>query len=109
MPDINELLAIVKEKNASDLHCGEGYRPFLRIHGDLRSYDESEILTQKDVREIAEKLVSKEHMFRLTAKNDVDFAFTHNRATRFRVHAYHVQGKLNFTHRRRCSQFNQGK
>jgi len=96
---LDNLLSLVKEGSASDLHLGEGYRPFLRINGGLVEDEERETLEKKDVDEIAQTLLSGAQIEKLTARKDVDFSFAHGDDLRFRGHAYYVGGKLNFAFR----------
>jgi len=96
---LDDLFTLVKEGNASDLHCGEGYKPFLRIHGDLVEDKEQKVLDKKDMDEIAQSLLSPQQLERINARQDVDFSFAHGDDLRFRGHAYYVGGKLNFAFR----------
>lgn len=96
---LDSLFTLVKERNASDLHCGEGYKPFLRIHGSLVEDKDHKVLDKEDMDEIAQTLLSPQQLERIGQRRDVDFSFAHGDALRFRGHAYYVAGKLNFAFR----------
>lgn len=99
MPILRSLFSLVKQHDASDLHCGEGYKPFLRIQGNLVEDKKQRVLEKKDMDEISQSLLLPQQLERLKARYDVDFAFTHEGELRFRGHAYFVQAKLNFAFR----------
>lgn len=96
---LDNLFSLVEESNASDLHCGEGYKPFLRIQGNLVEDQKQRVLGKKDVEEILQSLLSPQQIVRISTRRDVDFSFTYGKNLRFRGHAYYVQGKLNFAFR----------
>lgn len=96
---LDHLFSLVKESDASDLHCGEGYKPFLRIRGKLIEDKNQKVIEGKDVEEISQSLLSSQQLGRVNARQDVDFSFTHSEGLRFRGHVYYVQGKLNFAFR----------
>lgn len=96
---LDNLFSLVKESNASDLHCGEGYKPFLRIRGDLIEQQERPVLAKKDMEEISQFLLLPQQLEKISARRDVDFSFTYDEGLRFRGHAYYVRGKLNYAFR----------
>jgi len=55
--DIRELLAITKERDASDLHISVGIPPVLRINGKLRKLDLPE-LNRQNVHEMIYSVIS---------------------------------------------------
>lgn len=95
---LDNLFSLVKQNNASDLHCGEEYKPHLRIDGDLVEQSQHSVLKKGDMDDIAKTLLNKEQIKKLQGYNDIDFSFTHENA-RYRGHAYHEQNHLNFAFR----------
>lgn len=93
---IEELFDLAKQKNASDLHCGAGYKPYLRINGELVELSDFRVLTEEDAREIAQTIIPKELVKYFEKKRDVDFAFAYDEDSRFRVHVYHAKHLLHF-------------
>lgn len=96
---LDNLFSLVKERNASDIHCGEGYKPFLRVHGDLISIEDHPVFKREEMEEVAKILLPENQLARLKQRNDIDFSFTSGNNLRFRGHAYYVQGHLNFAFR----------
>ncbi len=96
---LDEFFTRVQAKKASDLHCGEGYKPFLRINGELVEQKDFRVLSKKDVEEIAAQAVPKEFAKRFGQKSDIDFALNHGDDARFRAHIYYAQKCLNFAFR----------
>ena len=92
---LDNLFSLTKQNNASDLHCGEGYKPYLRINGNLLEQENENVLSKEDVDSIATELIPERDPAQIT---DTDFSFTHGE-TRFRGHAYREQGHLNFAFR----------
>ena len=55
MSNLNKLLNVMVEKNASDMHLTVGSPVRLRINGKLSSYDE-QVLSIKDIEQLLKKL-----------------------------------------------------
>ena len=91
---LDQLFALVKEHEASDLHFGEGYKPFLRIKGDLKEQEGFAPIERGEMEKAAKELLSEAQFERLSARNDIDFSFSHE-SFRMRGHAYHERGRLN--------------
>src|SRR5262245_34952752 len=89
MARIEELLDILIEKGASDLHLSDGNPPLLRLHGHLEP-----ILTAANVKagESYESLVLEilEPTFRekFLKTGDVDIAYAYGDKARFRVNIF---------------------
>ena len=58
--EINELLKVMVENNASDLHLQAGSPPIIRVDGDLITPENSGPLTPADMESIFEQVTSQE-------------------------------------------------
>ena len=86
MVDIDRILKIAIEKDASDIHLIAGIKPYLRIRRDLVDIDEFEDLTEEDMFEIYDYFVrgniDKDEVFKKEKKLDSSYEFE---GTRIRV------------------------
>lgn len=86
MVDIDKILRIAIEKDASDIHLIAGIKPYLRIRRDLVEIDGFEDLTEEDMFEIYDYFVrgnvDKDEVFKKEKKLDSSYEFE---GTRIRV------------------------
>lgn len=86
MVDIDKILRIAIEKDASDIHLIGGIKPYLRVRRDLIDIDEFEVLTEEDMFEIYDYFVrgniDKDEVFKNEKKLDSSYEFE---GTRIRV------------------------
>ena len=86
MVSMDEILELVIERDASDVHLICGNKPILRIARELEPIEEMEVLTPEDMNEIYDYLVrgnlDKDAVFRETRKLDTSYEF---KDVRFRV------------------------
>lgn len=79
MINIDKVLKMAKEKNASDVHLIHGLKPMLRIARDLIPIEEIAELTEDDLSEIYDYFVrgnlEKDETFKKTKKLDSSFVF----------------------------------
>lgn len=85
--DINELLQITIDKNASDLHLIPGYYPTIRINNDLLHLRNFGILEQDIVEKMIISLLSSAQHQYLTENKEIDIGWDYN-GNRFRVNIY---------------------
>ncbi len=86
-----DLLALVAQNGASDLHLSPAYYPTLRIDGRLVPLTSHEILSK----EILEGLVlalAGERKQRFISEKELDFSITATDGNRFRVNTYQANG-----------------
>jgi twitching motility protein PilT len=88
---MEDLLRLVVEENASDLHLAVGTPPAVRIGGALVKLD-LPLLTSDDTEVLAKAITSEGNLERLREEGSVDFAFTFADANRFRVSVYRQRG-----------------
>jgi twitching motility protein PilT len=72
--EIDELLKIAIESDASDLHLKAGNYPILRIHGKLSPLTSFPRLSPENTRELTEQVTNDFQKERLKEDMDVDLA-----------------------------------
>jgi twitching motility protein PilT len=79
MINVNEVIKIAKEKDASDIHLVCGLKPMLRISRELIEIEEMDVLEQNDMYEIYDYFVrgnlDKDSVYKETKKLDSSFEF----------------------------------
>ncbi len=90
--NINQLLEITIQKNASDLHLVVGFPPQIRLHGDLQPIPGTEVLSKPEVESLVIPLLAP--MQKQTFERDLefDFSFEFEKKGRFRVNIYRQKG-----------------
>ena len=96
---IDELLQIVIERDASDLHLKSGSPPTLRIDGELCVLDLPG-LTPEDTKEYAAAIMTDRQIRRFTEQSEIDFAYSQSDRGRFRVNVYRQRGSISIALRR---------
>ncbi len=85
---MNDLLKLVVERGASDLHIKVGSAPGLRIHGELVPLNDIPPLSKDDTERLVSSMMTESHKGIFTENNDLDFAYNYSDLYRFRVNAY---------------------
>jgi twitching motility protein PilT len=93
--NMQDLLALAVNKNASDIHISVGYPPVLRIDGELEEVGER-IISPKDAEDLILSVLVDEKKELLEVNREVDFAYTYQGSTtaRFRINAYYSMKNL---------------
>lgn len=92
MIELNTLLNMAIEKNASDIFITVGVPPTLKIQGKLVPTN-SKVLLPEDAERMVRELIVKETNFEeFTREGEVDFSFSLSGLGRFRVNAYYQRG-----------------
>ncbi|MCD4783838.1 MAG: type IV pilus twitching motility protein PilT [Candidatus Eremiobacteraeota bacterium] len=88
---IEDLLHLLVERGASDLHLKAGSAPMIRVDGELTpaSY---EILTPDTVRRLIESILTDEQKAKFVADKELDMAYSIPGLSRFRVNVYLQRG-----------------
>jgi twitching motility protein PilT len=90
---LKELLYYIVKQQASDLHIIPSSFPIMRKDGDLFPLTQFDILTFDDTQKLLFSLLDEEKEKRLLRFKDLDFSFSLDETTRFRVNVYlQVQG-----------------
>lgn len=91
--EMNELLQLAVDENASDLHLNVNSPPVLRIHGGLHSL-ETAVLTGDDTERLMKSITSPDHQQRIREQGGTDFGFGFGDAARFRVSVLKAKGNI---------------
>jgi twitching motility protein PilT len=91
---IKDLLQLVVDKNASDLHIVTGIPPFIRVEGVLTAVPGEGIVTPEIVDKFVKDVFVDEQLERLTVNKEIDASFQFSAKARFRVNAYTQKGNL---------------
>ena len=89
--EINKLLEIVVNNNASDLHLTVGKPPILRVDGRLEALD-LDVLKPGDTESYVKSITPEEHLQKIQQFGGTDFGFSYGNSARFRVSVYKQKG-----------------
>lgn len=89
--EMNDLLDLVVEQNASDLHCQVGQPPTLRISGSMVPI-EGPNLTPKDTEQLMLSITPDAHQQNVKLQGGSDFGFAFMEKARFRVSILKAKG-----------------
>ena len=95
---IDELLRIMGERDASDLHLRVGALPIFRINGQLKPYGEERI-TVDWIRTTVERVLTDKQQQVLHEQLAVDSSYAIESWTRFRLNAFYQRGTLSLAFR----------
>lgn len=90
---IDELLHIIVDRNASDLHLCSNSEPVIREDGALRRLN-YEKLTPQDTQRMMYDILSDENINKFESTLELDFSYTLPRRARFRVNIYRDRGAV---------------
>ena len=86
--DIKELLACSLKNRASDLHIAAEMPPLIRVDGNLRAM-QPQPLSQANVEKSLLAIMTERQRRELDAKLEIDFAFSIDHLSRFRVNVFY--------------------
>ncbi len=89
-----DLIKIMIEQGASDLHLGAGRYPGIRVNGDLTQLMAQPILTQEDMNGILQSVLSEDKYNKFITKQELDFSYEYEVGARLRVNAFVQQAKF---------------
>jgi twitching motility protein PilT len=92
--DINELLKIAIENEASDLHLKVGNFPVLRIHGELEPMTKFPKLTPSLTQKLVSQITNEYQRDKLAQDLDLDLAYSLEGFGRFRGSIFQQRGSL---------------
>lgn len=95
-----EIYNVVKEYDASDIHLCVGYKPAVRIYGDVVYLEQFPVITEKTMRFIVDEVMLGRVSIKLLydANGETDFSY-YIEEQRFRVNLYRVMGQPALTFR----------
>jgi twitching motility protein PilT len=91
---MKNLLRLVAQQNASDLHLVVGRYPTLRLDGKLYPLTQESILSATDTQELSDVLLSEDNKKKLVAEGQIDFSYNFDDKARFRTNIFFQQGNI---------------
>jgi twitching motility protein PilT len=91
---IDDLLRLVVNYGASDLHVKAGSQPFMRVGGELKPVIEAPRLTRDDTLDMAFSMMSNRQKQRFKDTSEVDIAYGVDGLGRFRVNIFQQRGTV---------------
>jgi twitching motility protein PilT len=97
--EMNELLKLMVNKGASDLHLTVPSPPVLRIDGELTPQEDLPPLTDQDIELALEQVSTEEQRAVFNREWELDFAYSVPGLARFRVNALRQRGVISLAFR----------
>src|SRR5215468_2408301 len=91
---MHDLLTILAEREASDLHITTGIHPQLRVHGKLISLTQFEQLMPQDTQRLAYSILNERQKQKFEEDNELDLSFGIQGLARFRCNIYRQRGAV---------------
>jgi twitching motility protein PilT len=91
---IHDLLRIVMDRNASDLHLVAGAPPVIRLHGDLVRLENFERLDSAAIRKMVYSILTQRQRERLEDNLELDLSYSLPHKGRFRVNVYYQRDSI---------------
>jgi twitching motility protein PilT len=91
---LRELLSVVSQENASDLHLAPGRKPYLRVNNELIPLNSYDVLAPEDTLGMIQQLVSEEKATQLSKMKEIDFSYDFEETLRLRGNAYLRQDQV---------------
>ncbi|HXB97790.1 MAG TPA: type IV pilus twitching motility protein PilT, partial [bacterium] len=95
---IQELLSVMVEKKASDIHIKVGRPPLLRVNGELEPMEMAS-LTAEQVTDLAKQILSERQLQSFDLKNEIDTAYHWEGVARFRANIFRQKSQLSMVMR----------
>ncbi len=89
-----QMLDLLIEHEASDLHLVAGHPPMVRLIGSLLPIQSETPLTESQTQDLILQLLDDEQKARLEKNKTLDFSYQHEKRGRFRINAYYQRGSL---------------
>ena len=96
---INDLLRVAVDRNASDLHLKAGNRPIIRVDGELITLDEYPRLMAENTTEMALSLMNPRQKERFKEDLGIDLSYAVPELGRFRCNAFYQRGAVSLVSR----------
>ncbi len=96
---INDLLRVAVDRNASDLHLKAGNHPIIRVDGELITLDEYPRLMGENTTEMALSLMNPRQKERFKEDLGIDLSYQVPDLGRFRCNAFYQRGNVSLVSR----------
>ncbi|MBI3231965.1 MAG: PilT/PilU family type 4a pilus ATPase [Candidatus Doudnabacteria bacterium] len=97
--ELNKLLSLVLERDASDLHLLVGEPPIIRVDSQLLRLDNYQVLSNDAISDLLEVLLKPAQKELFAKQMHIDFSYAYKNNIRFRVNAYKQKGVLSIAMR----------
>lgn len=97
--ELNKLLSIVLERDASDLHLVVGEPPVIRVDTVLLRLDNYQVLSQDSITDLLNVLLAPEQRKKFDQELQIDFSYSFKDSIRFRVNAFRQKGVISIAMR----------
>jgi twitching motility protein PilT len=91
--EMADLLQLVLDEDASDLHIEVGAAPVLRIHGEMQPLDAAP-LTPEDTERLMQSITGEGNQQKVRREGGCDFGFAYSDRARFRVSVLKQRGSI---------------
>ena len=92
--ELNKLLSVVLERDASDLHLLVGEPPVIRSDTQLIRLDNYQVLSNDNIADLINVILTPEQKKMFERDMQIDFSYSFKDNIRFRVNAYRQKGVL---------------
>lgn len=90
--NIQQLLDITIQRNASDLHLSVGYPPIIRVHGDIVSLPDEVFVSSEQIEDLMKPFLTDLQWKIFKETFELDFSFEFENKARYRVNIYKQRG-----------------
>jgi twitching motility protein PilT len=97
--DIIELLNLMVQNRASDLHIRVPSKPVLRVDGELVVQEQLPVATMEDIEAAFELITTQDQRNRFHLEKELDFAYSVPKLARFRVSVMRQRGTISLAFR----------
>ena len=91
---MHDLLQILMDRGASDLHITTGTYPQIRLSGKLTKLTELEVMTPQDTQRLAYSVLNEAQKQKFEEENELDLSFGIQNLARFRCNVYRQRGAV---------------
>ena len=92
--ELEDIISIVVEEGASDLHISAGRYPTIRISGTLVPLVKKDQVSREDALGFAQAMLTGDYFEEFLATKEMDFSFEYKNQVRFRGNAYFQKGSV---------------
>ncbi len=92
--ELEDLIAIVIEEGASDLHLTAGRYPIIRVSDTLVSLNKKGQLSREDALGFVREMISEDQFEEFLTTREMDFSFAYKNTVRFRGNAFFQKGSV---------------
>jgi len=91
---MHDLLTLMIERGASDLHITTGTHPQIRLHGKLTALTQFDVQMPPDTQRLAYSVLNEGQKQKFEEENELDLSFGIQGLARFRCNVYRQRGAV---------------